>query len=234
MAAFALELDPASAPARLVRAKLLLRIGDSETAEPLLASLAAGADGISPDPEAIEVLAGLLLRRGELIEAGRWYARGAELEPGELSWTKARTVVALKQGDDERLARLLKVVAEAEPDNLLVRRKRLQLAERSGDPPQIARWAREVLHIDPRDGGAQRALAESEMAQQNPLQAAPHFELAAELLPDRRGWTVRAAKAWQAAGKPERAVELVAPLAASRPDDGELGQLLQNLSEVED
>lgn len=147
--------------AQLVRAKLLLRIGDEDGA---IAELRQIADAHKTDvqataAEAIKLLAGIHLRKGNLDEAKQLYQRGAKARPDELRWTKALAVVALRQQDIDELPRLLSRIANAEPNNLVTRKKLLQLAIESDNPTEINRWANEVLHIDPADASARRVLS---------------------------------------------------------------------------
>ena len=155
MARQVLEADPDQPLARLVKAKLLARIGDTQAA---VAELQLVVEGKSPLPEALKLLAGIHLRKGNFDTAKQLYQRGADLQPGELQWTKALAVVAIRQQDTDELNRLLVRIANAEPDNLVTRKKLLQLAQAIQDQDQLQLWANEVLHIDPNDLAARRAL----------------------------------------------------------------------------
>ncbi len=149
--------------ARLVKAKLLARIGDEQAAQ---SELQGVVEGRSPLPEALKLLAGIHLRKGNFDAAKQLYQRGADAEPGELQWTKALAVVAIRQQDSDELNRLLVRIASAEPDNLVTRKKLLQLAQADEDQDQLQHWANEVLHIDPDDVPATRVLRT--LAESNP------------------------------------------------------------------
>lgn len=152
--------QPGLPRAQLVRAKLLLRIGDEDGAIAELRQISEGneTDVQATAAEAIKLLAGIHLRKGNLDEAKQLYQRGAKARPDELRWTKALAVVALRQQNADELPRLLTRIANAEPNNLVTRKKLLQMAIESDNPTEINRWANEVLHIDPTDTSARRAL----------------------------------------------------------------------------
>lgn len=151
--------------ARLVRAKLLLQIGDEDGAIAELRQIAEVNEAAvqAAEAEAIKLLASIHLRKGNLDEAKQLYQHGAKARPDELRWTKALAVVALRQQNTDELPQLLTRIANAEPNNLVTRKKLLQLATESDNPTASNRWANEVLHIDPTDASARRVLrSESE------------------------------------------------------------------------
>lgn len=159
------QAEPNHPIARLVKAKLLIRIGDQQAAAAELET-AVGID--SPLPEALKLLAGIHLRQGNFDKAKRLYLRGAEIQPENLQWTKALAIVALRQQDSDELNRRLLRIANAEPDNLVTRKKLLQLAQSTDDRSQISKWANEILHIDPNDSTAQQALSSNRSIPENP------------------------------------------------------------------
>ena len=73
-----LEADSNQPIARLVKAKLLTRIGDERAAT---VELQRAVEADSPPAEAVKLLAGIHLRQGRLDEARRLYQRGAEASP---------------------------------------------------------------------------------------------------------------------------------------------------------
>ncbi|MEM8946831.1 MAG: tetratricopeptide repeat protein [Planctomycetota bacterium] len=152
-----LESAPDEPSARYVKAKLLVRIGEDETAA---AELQQVAKSDSPHAESLKLLGAIYLRQNKLVEANRCYHDGAKLQPGNLQWTKAMAVVAMRQQNSDELNRLLKRIASAEPDNLVVRKKLLQLSTAAGDPVQIRLWADEVLHLEPGSSSANQAWQE--------------------------------------------------------------------------
>ena len=143
-----LSEHPQQALARLVRSRLLLRIGDDRQATLLLEELVKTDP---PNPVALMLLAKIRLGSGEYGKAKSLYEQGSKLQTDNVQWIKALAVVALKEKNEEDLGMRLAQVAEAEPENLLARKKCLELAMQRNDVAAVVRWCEEVLHVDPRD-----------------------------------------------------------------------------------
>ena len=94
-----LNLEPQHELARLVRARLLLRIGDDRQAILLLEKLARAN---STNPDALMLLAKIRLRSGEYNEAKSLYAQGAKLQVDNLQWDQGPSGGRFKREEMKR------------------------------------------------------------------------------------------------------------------------------------
>ena len=168
-------------------------------------------------------------RPGELTADEVEQALAAEPDNARLLARAAK--LYLTSGNDEKLAEVLERLAHAEPDDFLVRKKLAQLALAGGRFADAARWCGAANQIDVMDADVHRMWAEALAGDAKSLQAAEEYEVAVRLDGDDLPARLGLAKAYLAAGKPDRASAAVNELLRRSPDHAEAQQLRKELDE---
>jgi cellulose synthase operon protein C len=213
-----------------IKARLLIKTEKKEDVEQALAMLKKALDEKSPEPNVLNLLAGLKLRAKDYGEAARLYALGEKLDPANLQWTRSLTRVYLASGDTEKLAEALSHFAQADMDDLASRKKLAELALAGKDYQASERAAREGLEIDIRDAELHVALAESLCGMHNTEGAIAEWEIAVELAPEKPQPRFDLAVAYVELGQTAKAKEMLGQLLSIAPDFSKAEELLKKLS----
>lgn len=213
-----------------VNARLLIKTEKKEDVEQAVAMLAKALDEKSPEPDVLNLLAGLKLKAKNYDEAVRLYALGEKLDPANPQWTRSLTRVYLASGDKEKLAEALTRLAQADMDDLASRKKLAELALARKDYSAAERAAREGLEIDIRDAEMHVALAESLHGMHNTEGAIAEWEIGVELAPERPQPRFELAEAYVEAGQTAKAKEMLVQLLNVAPDFSKAEELLKKLN----
>jgi len=197
----ALAAQPRHQLATYVIARLRASEGKTKEAVDLLE---ACLDPKSPQPNVLNLLAGLKLKAQEYNEAVRLYSLGQRLDPANLRWMKSLGKACLLADDDAQLAEVLGRLAALEPDHLTVRKKLAEMAMKRHDYAAAERWAREAIEIDVADAGTHKLFAEALVERHNHRMAIEEFQVA-ELNPAEPYLRYALADACLQAGEPAKA-----------------------------
>ena len=226
MAATALKLKPKHALATYVLARLRLNAGEPEAAIELLANC---LDEEHPQPNALNLLAGLQLKAENCDEAARLYALGQKHDPYNLKWTRSLARVYIASKNNEKLADVLAALARADGDDLTARKKLARLALDRKDFVGAVDWCHQALHIDVKDGAVHRALGEALVGQRKFVGAIEHYQRAIEFDPKEPQQRFALADACLQAGRPDKAREVLQELLRLVPDYPGAELLLESL-----
>ena len=221
----ALAIEPRTALAHYVRARLHLLVGENQQA---LDRLTGALDRDNPQENVLALLAGLKLK-SEDFAAADLYQLGLQREPHSAKWLKALAAVYLKSGQDEKLADVLAKLAAIDPDDLPVRKKLAQLAVANRDWPAAARWALEGLYIQVVDADLHRYRAEALAGQGDPLAAADEYAAAVELDPEQLALRLKLAETLVKANQPDKARAALEELLKIDTSHAAARQLLESL-----
>ncbi len=221
-----LKRSPRHPVATLVKAKLLISIGEASTAgEKLTACL----DREHPNLPVVKLLASLHYRQAEWQETETLYTLGQSHDRGNLAWTRSLAMVYLKTGQTKKLVEALTRLATASSDDLPVRKKLAQLALQAGDYQAAMGWANQALQIDVNDPSIHRMLAMALAATKQFEAAAAEYRVALELRPGDRASRLALVRVLLAAGKQAAARTALEPLATQQPDHPEVVKLQEQL-----
>jgi len=174
----ALRLQPRHPLASYVKARLLVSIGDDESA---LAVLEPALDAERPNERVLDLLAELKMKAGQLDEAERLYELARRDDPFHTKWIAGLARVHLRQKNTAKFLADLELIAANDADDLAVRKA---LAERhlaAGRADEAQRWAEECLHIDVYDPSVHVLLADALAAGQKFAEAVEEYQVALEL-----------------------------------------------------
>ncbi|MCX7426369.1 MAG: tetratricopeptide repeat protein [Planctomycetia bacterium] len=201
--------QPKHALAGYVLARLHLRAAETDRAVALLEGC---LDAERPQPDVVELLAGLKVRAKNYDEAARLYLLAKRHDPENVKWAQSLARVYLLTGDEAKLASELTQIAQNDADDLIARKKLAQMALAGGDYPAACRWAGECLDIDVSDPALHGVFAEALLGCHNHAKAVEEFDAAIELAPDEPRFRLGLAAAYLEAGRGDAAREPVAPL----------------------
>jgi cellulose synthase operon protein C len=228
----ALKLKPNDPLAVYVAARLLVKTEKPENIEEAIGMLEKSLDPQAPEPNALNLLAGLKLKAKKYDEAARLYALGERLDAANPQWTQSLARVYLASGDKEKLAAALTRLVQADVDDLADRKKLAQLALERKDYPAAEQAAREALEIDVRDAELHVALAESWAGRHNSDRAIEEWELAVELAPEKPQPRLDLANAYFEAGQSTKAKEQLDKLQKIKPDYPQAEELRKKMEGV--
>ncbi len=141
-------------------------------------------DEKSPQPNALELLAGLKFKDKKYDEAAKWYALGQRLDPFDVRWTRGLAKVHTAAGNKPAARKSLARLAQADVDDLATRKQLVEMALDQKDYAAAEAWGREAIEIDVQDADMHRAVAESLAARDDAAGAAAEYEVVIELKPD--------------------------------------------------
>jgi tetratricopeptide (TPR) repeat protein len=199
-----LEKSPKHPTASVTLARIKLVVGEDEAAAKLLADVLDTAKldkTVKPDPTALGLLAGLRFKAGELAEAEKLYALGAEKFPHDVKWQKSLAKTYLLAKNTAKLRTTLVTLAMADADDLVIRKKLAQMALDESDFEAARRWAVDALHCDVEDAAGHRMLAAALEGLKLPAKAVEEYEVAVKLDPDEAESWAGLERAARAAGK---------------------------------
>jgi tetratricopeptide (TPR) repeat protein len=222
----AIAIEPHSALANYVRARLHLLVGENREA---LARLEGALDREKPQENLLALLAGLKLKAEDYRAAADLYRLGAQHDPQATKWLKSLAAVYLKSGQDALLADVLARLAAADPDDLPVRKKLAQSAASKGDWAAAARWSLEGLHIQVMDAELHGWRAEALAAQGSASEAAEEYAAAVELDPEQPKLRLALARSLVKAEQPDKAKSALEELLKLDPDYPTARELLESL-----
>ncbi|MBN1851826.1 MAG: tetratricopeptide repeat protein [Pirellulales bacterium] len=221
-----LEKHPNHPRAAYVEAKLLLVAGNRQAA---VDRLVACLDETNPQPEIVQLLAGLRYQDGATAEAERLVKLGASRWPNDLAWTRRLAAMALTSGAKKTLTDALEKLALAEGDNSTIRKKLALLAAERGDYAEAVGWAEDATCIDVLDLDMHLLAARSLEQLDRHAEAADAYEICVDLAPDRHDLRIDWAKACLRAGDRDRAKNVLLPLV--HQGDGQAQQLTKEMEE---
>jgi cellulose synthase operon protein C len=230
-AAKALKLKPNDQLATYVKARLLMKTEKPENLETAAAMLEKSLDQKSPEPNALNLLAGLKLKAKQYDEAARLYSLGEKLDAANPQWTRSLTRVYVSSGDKEKLVAALTHLTRADMDDLASRKTLAQMALARKDYPAAEQAAREALEIDVRDAELHVALAESWRGRHNTERAIEEWEIAVELAPDKPQPYCDLANAYLETGQTVKGKEMLKSLLKIAPDFSQAEELLKKIED---
>ncbi len=198
----ALAIEPRSALAHYVRARLHLLVGENAQA---LERLEGALVRDNPQENVLALLAGLKLKSEDYTAAADLYQLGVKHEPHSAKWLKALAAVYLKSAQNEELADVLAKLAAIDADDLPIRKKLAQMAVAKRDWPAAARWSLEGLYIQVVDVDLHRYRAEALVGLGDPRAAVDEFEAAVELDPEQLTLRLALAETLVKANEPAKA-----------------------------
>jgi len=220
------EKQPKHPLAGYVLARVRLVVGETDEA---LALLEGCLDRRSPQPDVLNLLAGLRFKAKQYDEAEALYRLGAESEPANTNWTKALARLYLTSGDETKLAPELTRLAEQDADDAAIRKKLARIALKAGDFALAARWADQANQVDVMDAEVHRLWAEALAGSHDFAAAVAEYEVALGLKSDEPGWRFALAQASVEARQPDKAREALAALLKTDPDYPGAQALLEKL-----
>ncbi len=174
----ALALKPHHPLASYVKARLLVTIGDNDSA---LALLEPALDPKQPNERVVDLLADLTFKAGRLDDAERLYELARKDDPFHTKWIAGLARVHLKQKKTDKFLEDLAMIAQNDADELTVRKA---LAERTLSLKRFddaAKWATECLYIDVYDPASHLFLADAEAGRHKYAEAIDEYQTALEL-----------------------------------------------------
>ena len=211
----ALTFRPKHALATYVVACLRLKDEKTDEAIGLLENV---LDRKSPQPNVLELLAGLKLTAKQYDEAAKLYALGERLDPCDVRWTAGLTKVYLVAGDKPVAIKALARLARADVDDLATRKKLVQMSLAEKDYAAAEAWGREGIEIDVMDPDLHRAVADSLASRRHYAEAADEYETLVELKPDDPQPQFALANALVQSKQPAKAREVLKKLLKQTPD----------------
>ena len=193
--------------------------------------LEACIDDESPQPNALNLLAGLRLKAEQYDEAARLYALGERLDAVNLKWSKSLARVYLLAENQQKLAEVLARLAEADADDLTGRKKLAEMAMKRRDYAAAANWANQAIQINVMDADMHRIFAEALVNRHNYHRAIEEFEVAIELDPEEPFLRYALADAYIQAKLPADAQRVLEELLAIDPDYPGARLMLKSLTE---
>ncbi|SIO43087.1 Tetratricopeptide repeat-containing protein [Singulisphaera sp. GP187] len=225
----ALKAVPHQPLASYVKARLLVTIGDEESA---LAVLEPALDPNKPNERVIDLLAELQLKAGKLDEAERLYELARRDDPVHTKWIAGLARVHLRQKNDAKFLTDLAMIADNDADDLDVRKA---LAERhlAAKQPDLAeKWAMECLYVNVYDPACHLFLADALAAQKKYAPAIEEYQTAIELKAKRpNDLKVKLAKAQLGLGNRDAAKATLDTLLKDDPDHPEAKELRKEISD---
>jgi cellulose synthase operon protein C len=225
----ALKLTPNDPLATYVKARVLVKTDKKEKIAEAVKLLEKTLDLKSPEPNGLNLLAGLKLKAGEHDEAARLYALGEQLDAANPQWTRSLARVYASSKNEQKLMETLRRLAAEDMDDLASRKKLAELAIARKDYPAAEQAAREALEIDVCDVDSHVALAESWVGRHNSEKAIEHWEIAVELAPDKPQYRFVLANAYHETGKTAKAKEALEKLLEIAPDHEGARELLEQI-----
>lgn len=225
----ALKAVPHHPLASYVKARLLVTIGDEETA---LAVLEPALDPDKPNERVIDLLAELQMKAGKLDEAERLYELARRDDPVHTKWIAGLARVHLRQKNNEKFLVDLAMIADNDADDLDVRKA---LADRHLAAKQFElaeKWAMECLYINVYDPTPHLVLADALSGQRKFSPAIEEYQTALDLKAKRpNDIKVRLAKAQLGQGDRDAAKATLDALLKDDPDHPEAKQLRKEIGE---
>ena len=155
--------------ATLVKAKLLIRAGDDEDAQKLLAALRKA----SPDePRVLTMLARMHLDAKEYEQAAELLEHGRKVAPLDADWLGQLSALYQQSENPDKLIDVLKEVIAHDPDELAGRVKLARVSRDAKDFPNAEVYARDALQIDVMHEESRTILLEALKAQKKDAEAA--------------------------------------------------------------
>ncbi len=159
------KLHPA---ATMVKAKLLLRAGDDDDAQKLLAALRKA----SPDePRVLTMLARLHLDAKEYDKAAELLEHGRKVAPLDADWLGQLAALYQASENPDKLIDVLKEVVSHDPDDLAARVKLAKVSRDAKDYPNAEGYARDAMQIDVMHEESRAILLEALRAQKKDAEA---------------------------------------------------------------
>ncbi|MBI2824829.1 MAG: tetratricopeptide repeat protein [Planctomycetia bacterium] len=214
--------------AAYVLARVRLVVGENAAALKLLAD---HLDRQNPDPNLLNLLAGLKLKAEEFDTAAELYALGEKRNPADAAWLRSLARVYLAQKNDVKLTEVLSRLAPLDADDLPVRKKLAQLALAAGDFAAAARWSREALFIDVMDVDVHRMLGEARAGAREFGPAADEYEVAVKLSPKEVSLQLALAESCAKAGRKKRAQAALEKVLELEPGNTRATALQRDLAE---
>ncbi len=180
--------------------------------EPALAVLRAAFDRGNPDPEALALFAELSVQAKAYAEAESLIAIGVERFPRAANWEAGLIPIYRETGRPDKLAALLARRAEGDPDDLGMRMELARLALEQRRLEAAAHWATEAIRIDVTQPEAHAMLARALAETRQPARSIDEYEIAVVLDPEKPERRLALARACAAAGRKDRAREVLAGL----------------------
>ncbi|HEY6194183.1 MAG TPA: tetratricopeptide repeat protein [Candidatus Eisenbacteria bacterium] len=205
----ALAIDPRQQLAAFVVARVHLLQGEQEQA---LAVLRGAFDPQHPDPEALALFAQLSLQSRAYAEAESLVAIGLARFPLAADWEAALIPIYRESARPDKLGELLARRAERDPDDLGMRMELARLALEQHRFEAAARWATEAIRIDVTQPEAHAMLARALSETRPSAGSIDEYETAMMLDPGKPERRLALAKACAAAGRKDRAREVLAGL----------------------
>jgi tetratricopeptide (TPR) repeat protein len=223
----ALELKPNHPLASYVKARLLVTIGDDDTA---LALLEPALDPKRPNERVVDLLAELKMKAGQLDEAEKLYELARKDDPFHTKWIAGLARVHLRQKSAAKFLEDLAMIAANDADDIAVRKALAERMLAGGKAAEAERWAQECLHIDVYDFSAHVLLADALSTQSKFAPAVEEYQTALELKPRRpNDLKLKLAKAQLGLGQRDAAKATVASILKADPDHPEAKALREQL-----
>ena len=227
LASKALKLAPKHQAATYVMVSLQLVIGETTG---IAEKLDDALDPDDPQPELLQLLAGLKYKAEEYDEAAALYELGRRHFPGDETWLNRLLRVHQKSFNQAKILPLMIEKALADPDDLASRRTLAENALTHKDYDEAARWALEAIYIDVLDVDMHRILAEASVERKQHDIAIQEFEVAIDLKPQQLQLRLALADACVDAGQKEKAATVLKKLLELDPDYPGADVLLESLT----
>jgi tetratricopeptide (TPR) repeat protein len=209
-----------------VLARLSMLTGDTDRAREVLEP---ALDRDRPDSRVVELLADIRTRAKQYDEAKSLYELARRRFPAESKWVAGVARVALLTGDRSALRAALEELSLLDGDDPAPRKKLASMAAEDKDWARAARYAWMTLHIDVADADAHVILGDALAGQGTWPAAADEFDVAIRLKPKDEAIAIKLARALDAAGRRDAAIEAVKALIERSPDNTEARELLKEL-----
>lgn len=223
----ALKLEPNQPLASYVKARLLLSIGEDDSA---LKVLEPALDPKKPNERVVDLLAELVMKAGRLDEAERLYEIARKDDPYHSKWIAGLARVHLRQRRLDKFLADLAMLADNDADNLEVRQALAERHLKAGAADLSEKWATDCLYIDVYDPANHVLLADAKQALKKFAEAVKEYETALELKPKKPNEIkVKLARALADAGRPDEARSLIDAVLRDEPANAEAKKLKADL-----
>jgi thioredoxin-like negative regulator of GroEL len=169
-------------------------------------------DPQAPQLDALALLDDLTLQAKDYAGVERLSLLGRERFPRQANWGRALAAVYREANQSAKLADILAELAESDPDDFKIHMELAELAVNRGDFEAAARWALDAIHIDVTSPNAHATRARALSQIKRHLDSIEEYETAIRLEPKNLEWRFALVKACVAAGRKDRARQVLAEL----------------------
>jgi cellulose synthase operon protein C len=224
LAVAALETNPGEPFAALVMARLALRAEDSAAA---IEWLEPAVDETEPNPDVLDLLTELLLKRNESVKAIELFELGLKHRGDYAPWLKGLSACFAKTKNTARLKETLVKLSLADADDAAPRQMLAQMFLDEKDFTQAIRYGKLALHVDVLDTTTHTILAAAYAGANQHEKARHEWSVIVQLNPDDLDSQLELARAELAAGKKADASDRLKELLKKHPGLNEAEELLE-------